>query len=1641
MKKRIVSLLLTLSILFGMAVPTMTPQADAVFGAVLGTGLKMCTSIVNGCIKACQNDADKGAGKGVLAMFKYAAEDFTGINFGGSSGSTTQELVIQKVDLSQVEAELKSINTELQKNNAAIYQLQSTVSSGLRSLSQQMEGLSQQIKDTKTELQYSTYLDTFFDFFNEYYEGISYYDKLVTTMLTDGATAEYQKNIYDQFYQLQNVEYSGSLHSAVDKLGRYLQGNYIYSSPGSVVDILTQYYILGYKDSGMSEEAAREKAAENTQDMISYLYYAYVMGAYYEQAIALYQTGVIDENGGVYTTDFGTMLTQKQIDTMVTALWSSVELTAGSILADMRSNYHDDATIPLVYQTGEGTLLTRTVDYNRFAAEPGGSFWLEDPAEELKTYFADEFCDAFTGIAKLSIENGSTLTIHDDYYVHIKTAEELSSGSSSSGEGSTITPINPTPSGTYTEKLHVTFGGQTIHTYFITVYKETGGGTFAAGLGTEDYPYVVKTEVQFNSIKQHSDDHFVLKANLDYSNLAAGPIKQFTGSFDGNGYTISNCTIDATLYAETGCVGLFGEVTGTVRNLQVDNIKINAVNNCVSASSLTTKLYAGAIAGYVNGGSVLYCSVTNSSVSAAHNGNYGACHVGGAVGHAEKGTLTNVVCRDTSVSAYAKYESTASDYDAQYPEPNNPGWAVAGGLIGVSNLTDLIRCGYTQSEGSANKITANGGTGAIAGGLLGTFKSGSIEYRVTPKLCWATMATAPEVTSNYASVNKNCLRFGSVAGYCSCGMRSLYKYWDSYPEDLRSKFNSDRWWLDYEAVNVNTINKQAFVDFMNSPNTNNTDYLPYLAFDGFEELSDGSGLTPLFQFGSGDESFCNSLIDFPVRDTYVEGDYIDLSGLYSYQCVGMDKLSDIAYPYVRVSQGAELLNAPLTAGTHTIEFTTSNGAPLPFTITVLPASHIYLESFLKEPTCTEEGESIQTCLHCGAQKERKTVEKLGHDKVLIDQGYPATCTTNGKSPSYRCSRCGEEFGGGLILGFHIYSEHVDGYPATCTKDGMTDGYRCANCGEIGFGCEPIPATGEHRAVKVEGYAATCQATGLTDGEICGDCETVLKEQTVIPMTDHKTETTTVLEPTCVSGGVKQEKCTVCDKVIKLTNVKALGHDYKSAVTAPTCTEPGYTTHTCTRCGDSYTDSYVSPTDHNFDSGTITKAATCTAEGEMTYTCACGKTHTKPIPMIAHDYEEKVTAPTCEEPGYTSHTCTQCGASYVDSYTAPTNHHYGKGVVTKAATCTAEGEMTYTCTCGKTHTEPIPMIDHDYAASVTAPTCTEMGYTTHTCTQCGTSYTDSYTSPTGHHYGDGKETKAPTCTEEGEMTYTCTCGESYTKAIPTVAHKYTSKVIAPTCTEMGYTTHTCTRCGDNYADTYTAPKGHTWDQGKTVTAPTLISTGVLRQSCTVCGETRETVIPALDKCDGGMDCPSRKFKDVQGIEHWSHLGIDYVLRSSFFYGVTSERFAPNRPMTRAMLVVVMYRMEGQPSVEGLSHSFQDVPEGAWYENALIWACNNGIINGVTASTFDPNSNITRQQLAAILYRYAQLREYDVSDTADLSEFKDCDTVGKFAQPAMSWAVASGLVQGYTDGTLKPADSATRAQLAAILMRFMKNVVGK
>ena len=246
--------------------------------------------------------------------------------------------------------------------------------------------------------------------------------------------------------------------------------------------------------------------------------------------------------------------------------------------------------------------------------------------------------------------------------------------------------------------------------------------------------------------------------------------------------------------------------------------------------------------------------------------------------------------------------------------------------------------------------------------------------------------------------------------------------------------------------------------------------------------------------------------------------------------------------------------------------------------------------------------------------------------------------------------------------------------------------------------------------------------------------------------------------------------------------------------------------------------------------------------------------------------------------------------------------------------------------------------------------------------------------------------------------------------------------------MGYTTHACTVCGASYVDTYTMAKGHDWDEGETVTPPTLISTGLLRQTCKVCGEKKETVIPSLNSCEGGMDRPSRKFTDVAGIEDWSHIGIDYVIRSCIFYGTSAIEFSPNASMTRAMLASVLYRMDGKASVTGMTHPFEDVAKNAWYEDTLIWAYNNDIISGVSETAFAPNSNVTRQQIAAILYRYAAKRGYDVSASTDLSIFPDSDAVADYAKTAMSWANAAGLVQGSTRTAKKRCCSPTTAQSA-------------
>ncbi len=204
----------------------------------------------------------------------------------------------------------------------------------------------------------------------------------------------------------------------------------------------------------------------------------------------------------------------------------------------------------------------------------------------------------------------------------------------------------------------------------------------------------------------------------------------------------------------------------------------------------------------------------------------------------------------------------------------------------------------------------------------------------------------------------------------------------------------------------------------------------------------------------------------------------------------------------------------------------------------------------------------------------------------------------------------------------------------------------------------------------------------------------------------------------------------------------------------------------------------------------------------------------------------------------------------------------------------------------------------------------------------------------------------------------------------------------------------------------------------------------------------TVIVGDGDGDGGDDEPTdgieidgKLYFDVLG--HWAKDSIIYVIENGLMNGVAEGYFAPDGKLSRAMLVTILYRRENSPAVSG-NTPFTDLQKDSWYDDAVLWAYNNKIINGTSENTFSPDDNITREQIATIIYNYAKENSLLGSGAADkkLSDFSDGDKVSGYAAEAMTWAINAGLISGRDDGTLDPKNTATRGEMAAILQRFFK-----
>ena len=441
------------------------------------------------------------------------------------------------------------------------------------------------------------------------------------------------------------------------------------------------------------------------------------------------------------------------------------------------------------------------------------------------------------------------------------------------------------------------------------------------------------------------------------------------------------------------------------------------------------------------------------------------------------------------------------------------------------------------------------------------------------------------------------------------------------------------------------------------------------------------------------------------------------------------------------------------------------------------------------------------------------------------------------------------------------------------------------------------------------------------------------------------------------------------------------------------------------------------------------------------------------------FTDTVVAPTCTEQGYTHHVCTVKGCTYApvdDTYVAATDHTWVK-TQTNPPTCTEQGTAFYKCSaCGATRTEKIAALGHDLSRCDLVPdaTCTQPGRAVGTCARCDVKI-DEVIPAKGHDYSyKSASSTEPTCTESGHYQGTCPrCYQDYNDTIPALGHDWGEWVttIEPTVSTVGYRYHICNRDGCGYREGEDIPKlhTHTWDAGVVTQKPTAAEPGVRTYTCTVCGQTRTEAIPATgvpETCNGGPACPGYAFRDMPAPSIWSHAGLDYCIYHGYIAGTSATTVTPDGECTRAMIVSILYRVQGEPTkvngyeLKKLAAPFDDVERGRWYTDAIWWAKLTGVVSGMSPSTFAPDDPITRAQLAVILYNYTQqFAPESLTETGSLAGFPDADSVPSWARTAMAWAVGNGLISGVGENGvsyLRPEGCATRAQVATILMNYDK-----
>ncbi len=565
------------------------------------------------------------------------------------------------------------------------------------------------------------------------------------------------------------------------------------------------------------------------------------------------------------------------------------------------------------------------------------------------------------------------------------------------------------------------------------------------------------------------------------------------------------------------------------------------------------------------------------------------------------------------------------------------------------------------------------------------------------------------------------------------------------------------------------------------------------------------------------------------------------------------------------------------------------------------------------------------------------------------------------------------------------------------------------------------------------------------------------------------------QATCTEKGLEYRTCTACGEE-ETREISALGHSFTQYTynNDATCTENGTETAKCDRCD--VTDARIidnSALGHDYsEEWTIDKEATCTESGSKSHHCTrCDeKTDITEIPATGHSFVWVVDTPATEDaPGVQHEECSICGYKQNENTEIPQLPHVHTGIThheAVTATCHQPGTIEYwTCSSDKcagkyysdanctaqitTITTAIDPNNHDGGTEIknaVKATCNTDGYTGDTyCLGCGTLLSKgTVIAATGHTGVVTKEAKAPTCTEAGwtEEIRCSICDEILQPSEPIAAlgHSFTNYISDnnATCTENGTETAICDRCdATDTREIENSAFGHDYHEKRV--EPGYSHEGMIQQVCARCDDVSSSVsIPAL--------IIEETLADVANGQ-WFTPYIAYCLDTELMKGqgdkdaAGREYFRPENSMTRAELVTVLYNMEGQPPVQ-FEAIFDDVTSEKWFATQVTWASQNGLVFGTADKIFEPDTPISRQDLATILYRYAvdyKGIEMNVENVdALLGAFSDADRVGNYAKVAMAAMNQAGVITGDGD-RLKPQENATRAEVASMLSRYLPNVL--